>query len=139
MFVAKQRGDDHDACPSGPRKRKAVSEPREQRNDADMHDARNEQGVGDAEPLGNGIEAGSAVVIDVLTGVQHVKAADPESDSCAKDQHARVETIGDGDPRSGRRNAESEAKEYVRPVREAFGERVEKEYGDGERSELQSE
>src|SRR5690348_1671048 len=101
-----------------------------------MHDACDEQSVGDAEALGDRVKTCAAIVIDVLTGIEHIKTADPQSDCCTKDQHAKVETAGDGNPRGRGRNAESKAEENVRPVREAFGEGIEKKDGDGEGSEL---
>src|SRR5690242_12528825 len=101
-----------------------------------MHGARNEQRIGDAEAIWNRIQAGTTVVVDVLAGVKHIKAANPESDRGTKKQHAAIERAGYSDPCGGRRNPQSEPQENVRPVREALGERVEKEDGDGQRSEL---
>ena len=87
--------------------------------------------------FGTEIQAQRAVVVDVLAGVEHVEAADPQRDRGAKDQHAQIESAGDGDPRGGRRNAEREAEKKVRPVREALGEGIEKQNRERQRSELQ--
>src|SRR5690348_227621 len=104
-----------------------------------MHRTGNEQRIGDSEALWNRIQAGTTVVVDVLTGIKYIKAANPERDRGTKKQHAAIERAGYSDPSGGRRNPESEPQENVRPVREALCERVEKEDGDGQRSELQSE
>ena len=57
----------------------------------DVHHARNEQGIGDAEPLGNGKKARAPIEIHVLAGVEDVEAANPERDGGTENQHARIE------------------------------------------------
>src|SRR5580658_9126921 len=77
VLVSQQRRDHGDACPRRPRKPKAVGQPRKKRDNADMHDARDQQRVGNPEALGDGIETGALVVVDVLARIKHIKAADP--------------------------------------------------------------
>ncbi len=77
MLVGKERGHDRDAGPRGPRQGKASGEPGEKSHYTKVHDARDPQRVGNAKALGNGKEAGAAIVLDILAGVEDVEAADP--------------------------------------------------------------
>ncbi len=95
--------------------------------------------AGDAETLGHGKQAGRAVVFQVLAGVEHIEAADPQRHRGAQDQHARIERAGDGDPCGRRRHSQAETQHQVRPRREALGVGIEKQNGqrDGRKFESQ--
>ena len=86
--------------------------------------------VGDPETLWHGEQAGFGIELHILARVEHIEAADPHSNRCAKNQHAPIEASGDRDPCGGRRNAQREAEEDVRPVGEALGVRIEKKNGE---------
>src|SRR6266478_831511 len=95
MFVSKQRGNNRDACPCGPRQAEAERQPTEKRDNANVHHACDQQRVGNTEALRNGIQAGALVVFQVLARVEHVEAANPQRDRSAENQHARIEPTSD--------------------------------------------
>ena len=109
MFVGEKPGDDDDAEPGGPGKHKAQRQPEKKSNSADMHDAGDEQSVGDAEAPRHGEKTCVLVEVYILTGVKDVEAAHPQSDCGAEYEHAQVEMAGDGDPGGGGRDTEREA------------------------------
>src|SRR3984957_3095409 len=88
MLVAEQERDYGNADPRRPRQMKRGGESDEQCNHRQMHHARDLEGAGDAEFFRDRVQAGDAVEIDVLAGVEDVEATDPERDRCAENQHA---------------------------------------------------
>src|SRR6267378_1293042 len=126
MFVSKKRRNHGDSCPSRPGQTKAERQPSEKSDHPQMHPSRDRQRVRDSKLFRNGKKPGLLIVIHVLAGIEHVKASDPQRDRPAKNQHARVEPAGNGDPRRRRRNSQREAKKKMRPARKTLRERVEK-------------
>src|SRR5229473_4968723 len=139
MLVSQQSGDNRDARPCRPWQSKADRQPAEKRNHADVHPPCDQQRLGNTEFLGHGEKPRAPIVVNILARVEHVKRANPERNCRAKNEHARIEASRNGDPSGGRRNAQREAKEQVRPICEALGERIEKENGDRQRRQFQSE
>src|SRR5215467_1431847 len=139
MFVGEKSGDDGDSRPCWPWQPETESEPTEEQHDADVHAARDEQGLGDAESLGDGEESGALIEVDVLASVKNIEAADPKRHCAAENQHAPIEAAGDRNPRCCGRDAEGEAEKEVRPIGEALGEGIEEENCEGERREFECE
>src|SRR5437667_1986037 len=102
VFVTEKQANRDDAGPCGPRESEACGKPGEQRNDQDVHDARDPECSGDAETLRNRVETCAAAELRILAGIEHIETADPECYGGAENQHARVEAAGDRDPRRRR-------------------------------------
>src|SRR5260221_7674820 len=137
VFVCQQSPDYRNSDPRWPRQPKTCSEPGKECYYTDMHCARNQQGAGNTEPLGNGKEAGAAVKIHILAGVEHIESTHPEGDCGAENQHAKIEMAGDSDPRCCGRNAKGKSEKEMRPVGEALGVGIEKQNGQRDRRQLQ--
>src|SRR5467141_2658038 len=99
MLVGEQRGYHGDSHPGRPWQLKTPRQPGQQRDHYDVHGAGNGKRPGDAETFWHGKKSRRLVVLDVLAGVEHVEAADPERYSRAENQHARIERASDGNPR----------------------------------------
>src|SRR2546427_5014882 len=125
VFVTEKQANRGDAGPCGPRESEACGKPGEQRNDQDVHDARDPEGSGDAETLRNRVETCAAVELHILAGIEHIETADPECYGGAEKQHARVEAARDRGPSRRRGNAPARTEGQRRPRREAVGLRVE--------------
>src|SRR5438445_408729 len=139
MFVSQQGCNNRDPRPRGPRQPETKRQPPEKRDHADVHPSRNQQRPGNAKFLRHGKKSRASVVLNILAGVEHVEATDPQRDRRAKNQHARVKPAGDGDPRRSRRDAQRKSKKEMRPVGEALREGIEKENRDRQRRQLQSQ
>src|SRR5215470_6548726 len=85
------------------------------------------------------MQAGATVKVDVLASIKDVKAADPEGDCGAKNEHAQIEVPSNGNPRGSWSTAESKAKEKMRPVGEALGVGVEGDDKERKRREFERE
>jgi len=87
----------------------AESEGRDKRHQQEQHDEVEEAGdpksPGDAEVARDGMEAGIAVEVEILTGVEDVEAGNPESDGGSEKQDTGVEKATNGDPGGGGRDA----------------------------------
>ena len=82
----------------------------------------------DAETGWQAVQAGGAVEVGVLAGVQQVEPAHPEQHRRAEDErrgHVRPrDDAADGDPGGDRGEGQRRAEPEVRQAREPFGERV---------------
>src|ERR1700734_3837084 len=116
---------------------------REKRDQQEQHDevegAGDPERVGDADVARDGVEAGIAVELEILAGVEDIEACDPEGDGGGEEQDARIEGAANGDPCGGRCYAECEAKYEVRPARETFGIGIEEQDGKSDRREPERE
>src|SRR6267142_56106 len=126
VFVRQQRRYDRYPRPRGPRQAEAKRQPSEQRDYAHVHRPRDQQRIRDPETFRHGKKPGLLVVVHILAGVEHVKASDPQRNCGAENQHPQIEPARNRNPCGGGRNAQCESKKKMRPVREAFRERVEK-------------
>ena len=130
MFVAQERGDHGNTRPRRPGQTKAECQPSKKHDHTDVHHPRDQQRLGNSEFLGHGEKPRALIVLDILARVEHVKPADPQRNRRAKDEHARIEAAGDGDPSGGRRDAQRKSEKKMRPVGEPLGEGIEKQHGD---------
>src|SRR5260370_12681947 len=137
MLVGQQRSNNGDACPRRPWQSKTERQPPEKRNHANVHPSRNHERIGDPEFFRHGKKPRALIVVDVLTRVEHGKSTGPQRNCSAKDQHAPIETAGDGDPCGSRRDAQGKSEKEMRPVGEPLGEGIEKKNRDGQRRKLQ--
>jgi hypothetical protein len=80
VLVTEQERDGGDANPAKDMKVKEDGEPDEQAEHGQMHEARDPEGGRDADGLGQTVQSDGAVVLEVLAGVEDVKAGDPESE-----------------------------------------------------------
>ncbi len=131
VFVGKQEGHGDDSDDG----QLTQAEGEEQRDQQEEHDPVEEAGdderPADSEVAWNRVEAGLAVEIVVLAGVENVETSDPEGDRRSEQKDARVERAADGDPSGGRGNAQGESEDQVRPASEAFCVGIEKDNCEG--------
>src|SRR5215469_3946394 len=76
------------------------------------------------------VQPGLFVEVVILTGIEHVKTADPEGYSRGKQKHTEIVGATDRDPGGGGSDTEGESEEEMRPAREAFGVGVEQDHGE---------
>src|SRR5436309_7619079 len=80
----------------------------------------------DSIRLGNGVEAIGEVKVDVLAGVEDIKAAYPECDCRRQQQDAHIERAANGNPCGRWRNSQSKAEHQVRPAGKTLGKGIKK-------------
>src|SRR6185437_14399079 len=80
----------------------------------------------------DGMQACTAIEIEVLTGIEHIEARDPEGDRCGKPENAGVERTANGDPCSRGSNSYSKTEDDVRPACPSLGVGVEEKNGQGD-------
>src|SRR6266446_4232714 len=78
MFVREQRRNDCNSCPRRPWQAEAQRQPGQKCDYANVHDARDEQRLGDSESLGHREKPRASVVINILACIEHIKPADPQ-------------------------------------------------------------
>jgi len=133
MFV-EQEHRDHDDAGDG---EFAESESWDESDQQEQHDG--VEGTCDPESAANagvardGMEAGVAVEVVVLAGIEDIEAGDPEGDGCGEKQNARAEGAANGDPSGGGRDAESKTEHEMRPASKALGIGVEEQHGKSKR------
>src|ERR1039458_3548857 len=71
----------------------------------------------------------AAVVVMVLTGIDHVESTDPEGHRGGKQQDSRIERPTHRNPSRSRSDAEREAKKKMRPARKALAVGIQKNHG----------
>ena len=59
------------------------------------------------------MQSGIAIEIDILTGVEHVEAADPKCYGCREQQNAGIERAAHGNPRRGWSDSERKTQHHV--------------------------
>jgi hypothetical protein len=119
VLIGQQQGDGGDAEPAEDHEVKEQANQTSRPSMARCMSARAQKAAGCRWP-GAGCEAGGAVVLEVLAGVEDVEAADPEGDGGGEHDDARVERAADGDPGGGGGEAERQAEAQVRPAGEAL-------------------
>ena len=97
------------------------------------------ESAGDADVARDGVEAGVAVELEILAGVEDVETGDPESDGGGEKKDARIEGAANGDPGGGRGDAEGETEHEMRPAGEALGVGVEEQHGKCDRGKPEGE
>src|SRR6185436_17520573 len=85
-----------------------------------MHYPRSPESCRDANGLGQTVQAGGAVVLEILAGVEHIKPPNPKRDSRGKDEYAWIQAPTNRDPRGRWGEAECQAKHEVRPACDAL-------------------
>src|SRR5256885_2053210 len=113
MLVEEQRGYHGDAEPCRPGQTEGGGQQPEKKDQANVHRASNEEGIGDAKAAGYGKQTGALVEFDVLACVRHVQAPGPQGNRGVEEQHAQIETPGDGDPSCGRGDSQGKAEEEM--------------------------
>ncbi len=103
----------------------------------DMKQTRDDQRIPDSEITRQRVQTVAAVVVMILTSVDHVEAADPERHRGGKQQYPRIERATNRDPRGRRSNTKGESKKEMRPPRESLAVRIQEDYRQRQRGERQ--
>src|SRR5579863_4152269 len=139
VLVAEQQSDGADTDPTGGAEVEEQAEPEEQAEHGEMHEPGDPEGSANADGLGKAIEAGGAVVVNILAGIENVEACDPEGDGAGEDEDASIEGATDGDPGGGGSDAESETENEVGVAREALHVAIAEEHEERDGREPQRE
>ena len=79
----------------------------------------------------------AAVVVMILTGIDHVESSHPECHRRSKQQYPRIERPTNRDPSGRRSNAEREAEKQMRPARESLAIGIKKDHRQSHRRKQQ--
>ena len=133
MLVEQEQRDGEDAGDREFAEGKSGEQSNQKQEHDEVESAGDPERALNTEVAGDGMKAGVAIKLEILAGVEDVEAGDPESDGGGEQKDAWIERTAYGDPCGGGSDTESESEHEVRPAREAFGVRVKKDYGQGDR------
>src|SRR3981081_1819276 len=81
----------------------------------------------------------AAIVVMILTGVDHIESADPERHRGGEQEYSRIKRPANRHQGGSRSNAESEAEKQMRPARESLAVGIKKDHRQRHRRKHQRE
>src|SRR5207342_3620813 len=89
---------------------------------------RHSQGGSHSKTSGNGIQAFLPVKLQILAGIDDVKAGGPKQHNQTEQNGCKLNVTSNSDPRAQRGQTQAQAKKEMRVAGEALGVGIEKQY-----------